>query len=73
MQTLPRAAEASHDEVMLFIETKKLWAKGIGFSDMHLIASALLSTCQLWTYDKRLAEAARDAGVRVCEERPRTH
>jgi predicted nucleic acid-binding protein len=56
-----RAPEsASHDEVLRMIEDRKLWGKGIGFVDFHLLASALLAGCQLWTIDRKLNELAID-------------
>jgi predicted nucleic acid-binding protein len=62
LQTLPSAASATHD-VMQLIEARKLWGLGIGWIDGHLLASALLSTCRLWTLDRRLLRAAAVAGV----------
>jgi predicted nucleic acid-binding protein len=38
-------------------------AKGLGFIDMHLLASALLSGLQLWTLDKRLQQVALKLGL----------
>jgi predicted nucleic acid-binding protein len=36
---------------------------GIGYVDVHLLASALLSGTALWTRDKRLAAVATDLGI----------
>ncbi|MGH9446552.1 MAG: type II toxin-antitoxin system VapC family toxin, partial [Terriglobia bacterium] len=60
---LPSAASATHGEVMRLIEARKLWGHGIGWIDAHLLASALLSSCHLWTLDQRLLRAAAAAGV----------
>jgi predicted nucleic acid-binding protein len=65
LNALPSAACASNEEVWRLIEDRKLWGKGIGWVDAHLIASALLSKCEFWTLDKRLEQAARDAGLQV--------
>ena len=53
------AAQATWDELMAFIERKKLYGLGCGLVDMSLLASTLMSpgTC-LWTLDKRLATLA---------------
>jgi len=67
LQALPSAAEASHQEVMRLVSDRRLAGKGIGWIDTHLIASALLSNCPLWTLDRRLVEAAREACVRIHE------
>ncbi len=58
MQTLPAAIKAEDKDVMTFIERYSLMGKGLGYIDMHLLASALLSNLPLWTLDKRLNETA---------------
>ncbi len=63
LATLPSGVEATNAEVMELIERHKLSGVGIGWIDAHLIASALLSKCRLWTRDKRLERAARSADV----------
>ncbi len=37
---------------------------GIGWTDVHLIASSRITGCSLWTFDERLRHAATRAGVR---------
>lgn len=64
LKALPSATAARDSEALRVVEELKLWGKGIGWVDAHLIASALLSNCGLWTLDERLRKAARDAGVR---------
>ena len=54
----PAALVARDSEVLKLIETKRLWASRIGWVDAHLLAGALVSNCQLWTYDRPLREAA---------------
>ena len=65
LEALPSAVCATHEEVMRLIEERKLWGLGIGWIDGHLLASALLSNCELWTLDTRLARAAAAAGVKL--------
>lgn len=65
LSTLPSAKLATDWEVMRFIEAKRLWGRGLGWTDVHLLASALLSDCPLWTFDKRLRRAADDLGLGV--------
>lgn len=64
LKELPRAVAATHDETLLLIDQRKLWARGIGWIDAYLLASALLSSCALWTLDRRLDEAAAECGVK---------
>jgi predicted nucleic acid-binding protein len=65
LEALPSAVSATHAEVIRLIEDRKLWGLGIGWIDGHLLASALLSNCQLWTLDTRLVRAAAAAGVKL--------
>ena len=60
---LPHATAASDSEVLQLIEDHRLWGRGLGWIDAHLLASALLSNCRLWTLDVKLAKAASDLGV----------
>ncbi|MGD8331480.1 MAG: PIN domain-containing protein, partial [Acidobacteriota bacterium] len=60
---LPTARTASHEEVLDFIERKQLWGAGLGYIDVHLLASALLTNIHLWTADKHLLAAAETLGV----------
>jgi predicted nucleic acid-binding protein len=62
VRNLPVAREASHDEVLLFIEENRMWSKGIGYFDMHLLCASLIESIPLWTLDTRLAEAAKAFG-----------
>jgi hypothetical protein len=63
LQRLPGAIRAEHEEVMQFIEHHGLMGKGLGFIDMHLLASARLSGVTLWTLDKGLNEVAKQLGL----------
>jgi hypothetical protein len=50
--------EAEHDEVLSFIENNRLMGKGMGYVDVHLITSAVLTGVPIWTLDKKLAQTA---------------
>jgi predicted nucleic acid-binding protein len=63
LQALPSAMLASDAEVTSMIEEHKLWGRGLGWIDVHLLVSSLLSRCKLWTLDKRLERVARDFGL----------
>ena len=61
LQDLPTAVVAESEEVLGFIERHGLHGKGIGYVDVHLLASvALTEGARLWTRDKRLSVAADD-------------
>ena len=53
-------------EIRYMIETRALYAKGIGLIDAHLLASCLITRgTQLWTRDGAMADAARSVGIVV--------
>ncbi len=61
---LPGADIAMYPEVLRFIERYQLYGLGIGYIDVHLLASTLLTgQSTLWTRDKRLRAVAEKLGV----------
>ncbi len=70
LQGLPAATVASAAEVLLLIERDQLMGRGIGYVDVHLLASARLSHCRLWTQDRRLAAVAQEQGLAECKPEP---
>lgn len=68
LQDLPGAVIATDDEAMQFIERHRLYGKGIGYIDVHLLASvALTGGAQLWTRDQRLRQVAAAMGFAYSE------
>ena len=59
LQALPQAHVAGHGEVLALVDKKRLWGRGAGWVDMHLLAAALLSRARLWTLDRPLSRLAR--------------
>jgi len=63
LQDLPTAAMAEDNEVLRFIESHVLHDKGIGYVDVHLLASvALTEGARIWTRDKKLRLVAQMIG-----------
>jgi len=61
---LPAISLATDKEVRHFIERRDLMARGVGYLDMHLLASVNLhGHAALWTRDKRLAAISRDLSL----------
>jgi hypothetical protein len=52
-----------HREVVEFVRQGRLHGRGIGWVDVHLLASALVGRTTLWTTDPRLRAAAAELGV----------
>jgi predicted nucleic acid-binding protein len=63
LQALPEALVASHEEVMRFLELNRLMGIGLGYIDVHLLASARLTIAPLWTMDAKLRGAAEKLGI----------
>jgi predicted nucleic acid-binding protein len=64
IQILPLVTEAKHAEVLQFIEQNHLTAKGLGYIDVHLCASAILMGVPMWTYDRMRNEINEGMGIR---------
>lgn len=58
LQSIPTIPKITIDEYLFFINSKRLYGKGIGFVDIHLLASTKLSGFRIWTLDKKLKETA---------------
>ena len=59
LRELPRAAVASDEEVLHFIDRQALFGSGIGYIDAHLLAAVrLMPGARLWTRDRRLQVVA---------------
>jgi predicted nucleic acid-binding protein len=63
LRALPRAPQASHEEVLAFVEMHRLPGSGVGWIDAHLLASAKLSGGRLWTRDRALVSMAERLGL----------
>lgn len=57
LKLLPFAEAATAEEVFDIIENFQLWGKGLGWIDVHLLASAMISDADLLTHDKILRGA----------------
>jgi len=69
LDNIPQATIASDAEVLETIDLHKLYAKGAGYIDIHLVVSARLTPGSLlWTRDKNLLALAQQFSV--CFERP---
>lgn len=56
---LPPAPTIEYEELLSFIDTHKLFGQGLGWIDVHLLASAVLERVTLWTLDASLRQAAK--------------
>ena len=63
LQSLPMTTLAEDEEVLKFIENNQLVGKGLGYIDIHLIASAVLTDVRLWTFDKTLDKITKKIGI----------
>ena len=64
LRKLPETVVARDDEVLGLIERYKLIGRRLGYLDVHLLASALLTgTTEVWTFDKSMKAVASDLGI----------
>ncbi len=65
LSELPMAQVVPHADVLALVERARLAGRGIGWVDVHLLASELLGGSRLWTLDRRLAVVAHALDVAV--------
>jgi hypothetical protein len=63
LQSLPMTILAEDEEILKFIENNQLMGMGLGYIDVHLIASAVLANVLLWTLDKTLDKFTEKIGI----------
>lgn len=59
LQALPQSSIIEHDEIMIFIERNQIMGKGLGYIDIAILASSLVTTIPLWTFDQKLNTIAK--------------
>jgi predicted nucleic acid-binding protein len=60
LNALPQTHLAEHEEVFDLLHGRRLYSRGLGWIDLHLLASSILSRATLWTRDRRLGEVAAE-------------
>lgn len=61
---LPFVMVAGEAEVSFLIERYRLYGRGIGYIDAHLLAATLITPgCLFWTRDKRLEAIATELAI----------
>jgi predicted nucleic acid-binding protein len=63
LAALPQARAASESEVHHLLEAHRLWGTGLGWIDLHLLASAALSGWTLLTSDRVMSRTAQALGL----------
>lgn len=63
LEALPGTGLAEHREVLEFVERQRLYGRGIGWVDAHLLAAARLAGAALWTLDRPLLKVASTLAI----------
>ena len=67
-RNLPQLTSATDAEALFFLERNRLWGRGLGYIDLHLLAAVSLNPgTRLWTRDRRLRETAEQRGLAFAE------
>lgn len=62
-ERIHQASVVPHREVVEFVRARNLHGRGVGWIDIHLLASALVGRFSLWTADSRLSTVAAELGI----------
>ena len=63
LRTLKSIDTVLEEEVFILIEDRKLFGRGLGFIDIHLLASAMIHHVPIWSRDKSLKRVAGELGI----------
>ena len=66
LQSLPHSPIVDHQEFLFFIDKYQLMGRGIGFVDVHLLASSQLAKLPIWTADNKLRGVSKDLELQYC-------
>jgi len=62
-ERMPQARQVPHRDVVEFVRDRDLHGRGVGWIDVHLLASALVGRLQVWTADPRFSAIANEIGI----------
>ena len=54
LNSLPKSLFVNHNEILFFIDKNGLMGRGLGYIDMSLLASSLITESPIWTLDNKL-------------------
>jgi predicted nucleic acid-binding protein len=55
-----QAETVNHDELVQLVRARRLFGRGVGWVDVHLIGAALVGGFPVWTADSRFVAVARE-------------
>jgi len=58
-----QAAMVPHHEVVAFVRDRDLHGRGVGWVDVHILASAIVGRLQLWTAEPHFSALASEFGL----------
>lgn len=67
LRRLPGASEVASVELLAFIRYRQLQRRGVGWVDCQLLASAIVASASLWSFDRKLAAAAAKLHIAFTE------
>jgi predicted nucleic acid-binding protein len=62
-EQIHQARFVPHREVVAFVRDRDLHGRGVGWIDVHLLASAIVGRLRLWTADPRFTALANELGI----------
>lgn len=67
LSQLPQATVAREIEVRHLLESHRLWGMGLGWVDLHILASAAIMHWRVFTADQAMTTAAGRMNLRILE------
>ena len=64
LHAFPTVERVADDEILFFIEKHRLFGRGFGLIDLHLLGSCSITPATLWTtLDGKLQKVAKELGI----------
>lgn len=58
LQSLPAIGVVSDAEALFYLDHQRLYGKGLGYIDLHLLAATAIAGAELWSLDRALQRQA---------------
>jgi predicted nucleic acid-binding protein len=59
----PQTTTVAHSELVAFVRARRLHGRGVGWIDVHLLASAVVGRFRFWSADASISSLAAELGI----------
>ena len=63
LKLLPHSMHVRHEEILLFIEQNQIIGHGLGYIDVTLLVSSILTSIPIWSLDKKMSQFSKSLRI----------